>query len=246
MGVKIIFLIQIVSFKIVPAVKPVAFFVIYAERDYTAFLSPQAGSDELISFIDEFKTKRIVNLEGQQYMKIREWKGRGSTLRLGWYVNWTKHNDTTQPNHYLSTDIWRQDINDHTVELVFDMPSFLSGIAALSSSSASDAFLSGIAADPSRNSFNDFMKALEPINGLTLDGNALKIDKSTKLYQKSGAVIIHGNRFGNRGFMISLRKDNNDPLSDDEAINVGMEKNYQITPRDKIREFLVNLVNQTF
>jgi hypothetical protein len=103
-----------------------------------------------------------------------------------------------------------------------------------------------MAADPSRNSFNDFVKALEPINGLTLDGNTLKIDKSTKLYQKSGAVIIYGNRFGNRGFIIHLKKYNNVGLSDDEARNVGMEKNYQITPSDKIREFLVNLINQTF
>jgi len=226
--------------------KPVAFFVIYAVRNYDSMLSLHVGSDELISFLKKLAEIRIVKLGDQEYMKISEWEGEGSPFRLGWYINWTKHMDKTQPNYYLSGEIWKHPLRDYTVKLVSDPFSTLfSGKTALSSSSASDSFLSGIATDPSINSFNDFFKTLDPINGLTLDRYGVKIDESTKLYQKSGAVIINGPRNGNTGFIIILRKNNKVSLSDDEARAVGMEKNFQIIPRDKIREFLTNLVNQT-
>ena len=68
--------------------KPLAFFIIYAERD--SGLSHQAGSDELISFIDTFSKTQVNTLDDQQYIKMSSWQGRESNLRFGWYLNLTK------------------------------------------------------------------------------------------------------------------------------------------------------------
>jgi hypothetical protein len=250
--------------------KPVAFFVIYAVRNYESMLSPHAGSDELVSFLDKFKKSLIVNLEGQQYMKIREWKGEGSTLRLGWYVNFTI--SQTHPQ-YFSGEVFSQSMNDYTVKLVNNPLSALSGMAALlsrpsgmaaasssrsgfpSSSSMAAASLSrsgfpssssmAAAALPSRSTFTDYVRTLGPIKGLTINGSVINIDSNTPLAQKCGATIISGFENDVGFFEIALKK-NRELLSEDEVIAVGMKEVSQSIEKEDLKEFLVNLVNQTF
>lgn len=97
--------------------KPVAFFIIYAKRKHEDDTTPRAGSNELISFIDEFIHNRTVDLEDQLYLKVSEWKGKDSNLCIDWYINRTKHQDRSHSNYYYDTDIWKDKPSVHTVDL---------------------------------------------------------------------------------------------------------------------------------
>jgi hypothetical protein len=188
-------------------------------------------------------------------MKVREWNGEKSKLRIGWYADLNKHADPK--NKYHTGKIFQESLFDPTVKLVDD-PS-LSGMAAFSSSgmaalpSSIPGFSSsGKAAFSSRgmadvflgNSFNEFARKLDPIKGLTFNGNGFIIDTNTELAKKSGATIISGFENDAGFFEIALKK-NDEMLPNAETMKVGMDESQSIA-KDDLREFLVKLVNQKF
>jgi hypothetical protein len=169
--------------------KPVAFFIIYAEREYTSLISPKAGSDELINFLNELQ-KNLVLLEGRHYKKIREWRGEGSTLRLGWYIDWLKH--TEKPKDYLMGKIFQQTIKDITVKLDTNKPFAPSGTAAVSSSRK-------VAVSSNKHYFISYDES-NKLTPLDCNTNMSFIDKIKKILKKKIDI-----KFNNINFNLALR-----------------------------------------
>jgi len=98
--------------------------------------------------------------------------------------------------------------------------------------------------DATTSAFRQYVMAMEHVEGITVEGNRVKIALSTNLCKACGADEISGFEKDETMFEIGLKKGGK-LISAGLAMDAGMEDQIHTLEKDELRDFLVKIVNQT-